>query len=104
LRYNVTAPQIAGADFDPPGRPVMRMTGDAQRFLPADLAQDVLSGLIRADVRVLLAADVVLGDFGAGDHQQVVELSCAARFRRNVVEIGLETFRRGRAGRRSIRM
>ena len=42
-------PQIAGADLDPPRRPVMRMAGDAERALPPDLLEDVLGRLVGAD-------------------------------------------------------
>ena len=54
----------------------------------ADLAQnvfgrligaDVLADVQRDDVRVLLAADVILGDLGAGNHQHAVELASPAR-------------------------
>ena len=78
---------------------MMRMAGDAQRALPADRVQDVLGRLIgadvlvdveRDDVRVLLAADVVLRDLGAGNHQQIVELPRAARLGGDLLEIGLE--------------
>ena len=43
-------PQVAGADLDAPRRAVMRVAGDAQRALPADLAQDVVGRLVGADV------------------------------------------------------
>ena len=67
-------PQVARPDLNPSRRPVVRMTGDAERRLPPDRAQDVLGRLIgrdefrdvqRNDVRIPLAADVVLRDLGA---------------------------------------
>ena len=76
------------------------MAGDAERALPADLVQDVLGRLIgadvlvdveRDDVRVLLAADVILRDLGAGNHEQVVELPRAPRLGRDLVQVGLES-------------
>ena len=92
-------PEIAGADFDAPRRPVMRVAGDAERPLRADRTQDVLGRLIgadelldvqRDDVRVLPAADVILRDLGAGDDQQVIETARALRLRGDVGEIRLE--------------
>ena len=43
-------PKIAGRNLQAPRRPMMRVTGDAQRSLPANLPQDVLGRLISADV------------------------------------------------------
>src|SRR5207245_40172 len=63
-------PEVARADLNPPRGPVMWMAGDAQRALAPDLLQNVLSRLIgadelaevqRHDVRILLAANMVLG-------------------------------------------
>ena len=78
---------------------MMRMARDAERALPPDLAQDVLGGLIgadvfgdvqRDDVRVLLAADVVLRDLGARHDQQIVELPGAPGLGGDVRKVGVE--------------
>src|SRR5258708_2885683 len=52
-------PEIAGADFYTSGRPVVRMAGDAQGVLPANLLQDVFSRLIGADELVDVQRDDV---------------------------------------------
>src|SRR5262245_50800031 len=39
-------PQVAGADLDPSRRAMVRMTGDAERALSSNLAQDVVGPLI----------------------------------------------------------
>ena len=61
-------PQVAGADLDAARRPVVRMAGDAERALPADLAQDVVGGLVGADVVLDVERDDVrvLSRRGAG--------------------------------------
>jgi len=57
---------------------------------------DELADVQRDDVRILLAANVILGDLGAGEDEQIVEAARPARFRLDVVEIRLEPFRRHR--------
>ena len=52
-------PEVARADLDPPRRPMMGMTGDAQRVLAADLAQDFVGRLIGADVALDVEGDDV---------------------------------------------
>ena len=65
----------------PARRAVMRMAGDADRALPANLGEDRVGRLVgadvlldveRDDVRVALAAKLVLRDLGPGHHQHVV--------------------------------
>ncbi len=61
--------------------------------------QDVFGGLIgadelaqvqRDDVRVVLAADMVLRDLGAGNHQQIVQALRSLGFGGDVGHVGLE--------------
>src|SRR4030095_7470678 len=92
-------PQIASADLDAPRGAVMRMTGDAERALAPNLAQDVGGALIgahvalyveRDDVRVLLAADAVLRHLDTGHDEHAVLLPRPLALLVNVVEISLE--------------
>ena len=66
----------------------MRMAGDAERALAPDLFQDVLGRLVgadeladvqRDDVRVLLAADVVLRDLRARESRAYRKAASPAR-------------------------
>ena len=59
-------PEITGADLDPPRGGVMRMAGDAERALPANLAQDSISALIGADVLLQPQGD----DMGVADAER----------------------------------
>jgi hypothetical protein len=92
-------PQVTGTDFDAPRRPVMRVTGDAQRALPPDLAKDrvrtligadVVANIERDDVRVLLAAYPVLRDLCARDDEHPVRLHRSFGFTADVFEIDAE--------------
>src|SRR5215468_7418029 len=93
-------PQIAGPDFHPARRAVMRMTGNAQCALPPDLLKDLLGRLIGADplpqiqshdVRVFLAPDVVLRDLRTWNDEHAVDALGADRFALDLVQIPAET-------------
>ena len=78
---------------------MVRMAGDAERVLPANLAQDVVGALIggdplgqpeRDDVRVLAGLDMVLRDLGAGNDEQPVLAPRPLGLLGDLVEIGAE--------------
>ena len=52
-------PEVARADLDPPSRPMMGMTGNTQRVLAANLAQDFIGRLVGADVALDVKGDDV---------------------------------------------
>src|SRR6266849_556938 len=92
-------PQITGADLHTPCRSVMKMARNAQRTLSPDRHQDLLGRLIgadelanaeRHDVGILLAPQVVLGNLGAWDHQEIVEALGASRLGGDVLEVLLK--------------
>jgi hypothetical protein len=89
-------PEIAGTDLDASRRPVVRMARDAERPLPADFSQDLVGALVgadvlfdvqRNDVRVLVAADPVLRDLGAGNDEHPVALRRPLRLRPDIGEV-----------------
>ena len=79
---------------------MVRVAGDTQRPLTPNLAQDVLGRLVgadefsdvqRDDVRVALAADVILRDLGTWNDQQIVQTLGARRFGVDVIEVVCES-------------